>query len=129
MASTSAGYANQLGSAAANAAVKNPAFLQSFTSAMFSKLTTNDIEADTNPQGDAISTETDNSIDVDEQEFEQIKLWHRRIRLYYIGTASLMIATALLSFISITLLTAGFLAFYVMVFACLMCCFEIGNLI
>ena len=124
MASQSSGLASQIGTAAAGAAMKNPVFMQSFTNAMFSKLTTNDIETDTINFQDPSH---DNSIDVDDEEFEQIKMWHRRLRLYYIATASLMISTSLLSFVSITLLTAGFLAFYVFMFGCLLCCFNVGT--
>ena len=47
---------------------------------------------------------------------------HKKLRLAYIGISTFMVITALLSFISLTVLTAGFLAFYVLIFSCLMCC-------
>ena len=40
----------------------------------------------------------------------------------YIGISTFMVITALLSFVSLTVLTAGFLAFYVLMFSCLVCC-------
>ena len=47
---------------------------------------------------------------------------HKKLRLAYIVISTFMVITALLSFISLTVLTAGFLAFYVLIFSCLMCC-------
>lgn len=137
---------------AVDAAVKNPMFLESFSKILFSKLVGSEEESshhgagvgfddgsmNTNnlsnsilqkdpEQGNYFSNLTgtpmnDNSIDCDEEEFEEIKTWHRKLRLAYLAISILMVITSLLSFVSLTVLTAGFLAFYVLIFSCLMCC-------
>lgn len=128
---------------AVETAVKNPMFLESFSKILFSKLVGSDdmnIDDDNqsnNLNGNILNKDpeqgnyfsnlsgthlNDNSIDCDEEEFEEIKAWHKKLRLAYIGISTFMVITALLSFISLTVLTAGFLAFYVLIFSCLMCC-------
>lgn len=127
---------------AVDTAVKNPMFLESFSKILFSRLVgTDDVsemeESNNDLSGNILSKDpeqgnyfsnlsgshlNDNSIDCDEEEFEEIKTWHKKLRFAYIVISTFMVITALLSFISLTVLTAGFLAFYVLMFACLMCC-------
>lgn len=128
---------------AVDTAVKNPMFLESFSKILFSRLVgTEDVNGEeenqrSNLSGSILNRDpeqgnyfsnlsgtplNDNSIDCDEEEFEEIKTWHKKLRLAYIAISTFMVITALLSFISLTVLTAGFLAFYVLIFSCLMCC-------
>jgi hypothetical protein len=68
----------------------------------------------------------DNSINCTQDEFDLMKQWAKKLRFWYIGIASFLVVTALLSFVSLTVITSGFLAFYVLIFSCLICCYEIG---
>jgi len=69
-------------------------------------------------------SQADNStIDATQDEIDVLEGWAKRLRMVYIGIASFMIATALMSLISISLSTV-FIALYILMFACLICCYE-----
>ena len=136
--SSTGAAAGKLGAQAARVAAKNPQFMESFTKTMFQQLSSSDEEVQNqenvqkNTKGNnnppiMQQNHNDNSIDVDPEEFEEIKKWHRRLRATYIGISTFLIITALLSFVSLTVITSGFIAFYVLLFSCLMCCFELGS--
>jgi hypothetical protein len=68
----------------------------------------------------------DNTINCTQEQLEEMIEWAKKLRMWYISVASFLALTALLSLGSLTVITSGFLAFYVLVFSCLICCFEIG---
>jgi len=128
----------RMATASAQAAVQNPIFAQAFTKALFQQVAGSPEEA-SHPQyaqqmqfnnGLPMNVhqiqQNDNSIDVDPEEFERIQAVAKRLRFAYFVVSTFLTITALLSFLSLTVITSGFLAFYVLIFSCLMCCFEIG---
>ena len=67
----------------------------------------------------------DNSINCTKEEYEEMNTAMRRLRWWYLSVSSFMILTALLSLTSLSVLADGFLAFYVFIFSCLICCYEL----
>ena len=64
-----------------------------------------------------------NEVDCSVEELEVLESWAKKLRMVYLGIASFLIATCLLSFISISV-SSIFIALYVLMFSCLICCYE-----
>lgn len=106
----------------ASAAVKNPIFQQAASKAVFEAVKSND---ETIASPDLIDPST---LDVTEEELSEIKKWARILRYSMIILSTLMLITAWYNIFSVTSpsISATFIALYLTVFSCLICCFEIA---
>ena len=128
-----ASMGTRMGTAAGSAAIKNPAFAEAFTKAIFQQVAGSPEEANMQNQqqhNQILPTHhvapQDNSIACNQEQLVEMKEWSKKIRFWYIGVSTLMVITSLLSFVSISVITSGFIAFYLLIFSCLICCFELG---
>lgn len=110
-------------SSLASAAVRNPIFQNAASKAVFDAVST----SDQMPASDTNFNDP-SALDVSDEEFAKIKLWARNLRYSMILLSTLMLITAWYNILSVTSpsISASFLAFYLSIFSCLICCFEIA---
>jgi len=110
-----------MSSSLASVAVKNPIFQQAASKALFDSVASSDQEA-SNKNIDP------STLDVSEEELNEIKKWAKILRFSMILISVLMIITAWYNILSVTSpsLSGTFIALYLTVFSCLICCFELA---
>jgi len=122
-------------SSASTSGTQNPIFSQIISNALFQQVASSPEEANQKQAHQNIIPQkglpthvhvNDNSIDVTPEEFLEIQTWVRKLKYGYIAISTFLVITALLSFVSLTVITSGFIAFYLLMFSCLICCYEIG---
>lgn len=106
----------------ASVAVKNPLFQQAASKALFESISSSD------QQEESLNNIDPSAIDVSEEELTNIKKWVKILRFSMILISVLMIITAWYNILSVTSpsLSATFIALYLTVFSCLICCFELA---
>ena len=107
----------------ASAAVKNPIFQQAASKAVFEAVTTSEELPVSNANFNDPS-----ALDVSDEEFNDIKRWATILRYSMIIISTLMLITAWYNILSVTSpsISSSLLAFYLTIFSCLICCFEIS---
>ncbi len=101
-------------------AIKNPIFQQSVGNATFKKLSQTDEE--TEKQYAHGSGDT-NSVGVDQDELDEMEKRARHLRYGYLGVSTFSAITA---FMYLTSPSIFIMAFYMLLFSCLICCYEIA---
>jgi Flp pilus assembly protein TadB len=141
------GMAAKMGSSIGSSVVKNPIFFQSLAKGAWESIAGNEETASQQQQQQAQQQHRqqqqqpwiqqqqqqnrtqlpleDNSINCSQEEYEAMQVAMKNLKWWYLGVASFMILTAFLSLTTLTVISSGFLAFYVLIFSCLMCCYEL----